>query len=164
VPLFLTLDVFQIIIDIIFSIVNACVFIQYRGHWLFSNVLHVEITMALKLKKEFKMTPFMVNLIEDGMAMVLELFMFAFNTRKQVCAILDCFLSFLKKYENKKTHNMLILMLNPRFESFKLVASFISWEQIVSMVKDYDKQSLFPILLKCHHVLHSMLEFEIVID
>jgi len=82
--------------------------------------------MALKLKKEFKMTPFMVNLIEDGMAMVLELFMFAFNTRKQVCAILDCFLSFLKKYENKKTHNMLILMLNPRFESFKLVASFIS--------------------------------------
>jgi hypothetical protein len=54
-------------------------------------------------------------------------------------------------------------MLNPRFENFKLVASFISWEQIVFMVKDYDKQSLFPTLLKHHHVLHSMLEFEIVI-
>jgi hypothetical protein len=72
------------------------------------------------------MTPFIVNLIEDGMAMVLELFMFAFNTRKQVCDVLDGFLSFPTKYEKKKTHNMLILMLNPRFESFKLATSFIS--------------------------------------
>jgi hypothetical protein len=61
------------------------------------------------------------------MAMVLELFMFAFNTKKQVCDVLDGFLSFPTAYEKKKTHNMLILiLLNPRFESFKLVESFIS--------------------------------------
>jgi hypothetical protein len=67
----------------------------------------------------------MVNLIEDDMAMVLELFMFAFNSKKKLCDVLDGFLSFLTKYEKKKTHNMLILMLNPRFESFKLVASLL---------------------------------------
>ncbi len=160
VPSLLILYVFQIIIDIISPIVNACVFNQYCGHWLFSNALHAEITMSLKLKEQFKMTPFMFNLIEDGIAMVLELL----NIKKQVCDFLDGFLSFPTKYEKKKTHNMLILMLNPRFESFKLVASFSSWKQIVSMVKDSDKQFLFPILLKCHHVFHSMLKFETMID
>jgi hypothetical protein len=81
----------------------------------------------MELKEQLKMTPFMVNLIEDGMAMVLELFMFAFYTKKQVCDVLDGFLSFPTKYEKKKTHNMLILiLLNPRFESFKLVEYFIN--------------------------------------
>jgi hypothetical protein len=28
------------------------------------------------------------------------------------------------------------------------------------MVEEYDTWSLFPMLLKCHHVLHPMLEFE----
>jgi len=30
------------------------------------------------------------------------------------------------------------------------------------MVKDYDRWSLFPMLLKCHHVLHPLLEYETV--
>ncbi len=125
VPSLLTVYVSQIIIDIISPIVNACVFNQYRGHWLFFNALHAKITM--ELKEQLKMTPFMVNLIEDGMAMVLELFMFAFYTKKQVCDVLDGFLWFPTKYEKKKTHNMLILiLLNPRFESFKLVEYFIN--------------------------------------
>ncbi len=32
------------------------------------------------------------------------------------------------------------------------------------MVNDYDKWSFFPMLLNYHHVLHPMLEFEIVVD
>jgi hypothetical protein len=31
----------------------------------------------------------------------------------EVCGVLDSFLSFLRKYEEKKTHNMLSLMLDP---------------------------------------------------
>jgi hypothetical protein len=34
--------------------VNACVLNQSHEHWLFFDVLHVTITMALKLKKEFE--------------------------------------------------------------------------------------------------------------
>jgi hypothetical protein len=30
------------------------------------------------------------------------------------------------------------------------------------MVKDYDRWSLFPMLLKCHHVVHLLLEYEIM--
>jgi len=31
-------------------------------------------------------------------------------------------------------------------------------------VEDYDKQSLFPMRLKCHHVLHPMAKFEFMLD
>ncbi len=31
-------------------------------------------------------------------------------------------------------------------------------------MEDYDRWSLFPMLLKYHHLFHLMLEFEIVID
>jgi hypothetical protein len=71
--------------------------------------------MALKLKEEFEISPFMANLMEDDMALALELSMLASNIKKQVCNVLDCFLSFVMKYEKKKTHNMLSLMLDPRF-------------------------------------------------
>ncbi len=56
---------------------------------------------------------------------------------------------------------MLFLMLDPRFKTLWLVSSFISGGQGVSIVEDYDKQSLFPILLKCHHVLHPMAKFDL---
>jgi len=45
-----------------------------------------------------------------------------------------------------------------------LVSLFIGGGQGVSIVKDYDKQSLFPMLLKSYHVLHPMAEFEFVAD
>ncbi len=50
------------------------------------------------------MTPIMVNLMEDDMVMALKLFMFAFNTRKKKCDVLNGFFSFLMKYENKKSN------------------------------------------------------------
>jgi hypothetical protein len=51
-------------------------------------------------------------------------------------------------------------MLNPRFNSLGLVSSFICWKQVIFMVEDYDKQFWFPMLLKCHHLLHLVLNFE----
>jgi hypothetical protein len=60
--------------------------------------------MVLKLKENFGMTPIMVNLMEDDMVMALKLFMFAFNTRKKKCDVLNGFFSFLMKYENKKSN------------------------------------------------------------
>jgi hypothetical protein len=65
--------------------------------------------------------------------------------------------------KTKKTHDMLSLMLDPRFKKFRLVSSWIDLDQVVFMVEVYDRQSLFSMLLKCHHVLHPMLEFEIVL-
>lgn len=62
----------------------------------------------------------------------------------------------------KKTHDMLFLMSDWRFKKLRFVSSFINWKEVVSIVEDYDKQCLFPMLLKWHHGFHPLLEFEIM--
>jgi hypothetical protein len=44
------------------------------------------------------MAPFIANLMEDDTVVILELSMLAFNIIKQICDVLDGFLSFLTKY------------------------------------------------------------------
>jgi hypothetical protein len=67
-----------------------------------------------------------------------------------------------KKYEKNKTNNMLSLMLDPRFKSLSLVSSLIGKEQVASIVEEYDQRSLFPMLLRCYHILHLMAKFRLV--
>ncbi len=53
-------------------------------------------------------------------------------------------------------------MLDPRFKSLCFVFSFIEREQGVAIVEEYDRKSLYPMLLKCHHHLHPLAESESV--
>ncbi len=51
-------------------------------------------------------------------------------------------------------------MLDPRYKTFHLVSSFIGCEQGKAIVEEYDKKSLFPMLLKCYYHLHPLVESE----
>jgi len=42
------------------------------------------------------------------------------------------------------------------------MSSFIGCEQGVNIVEEYDRRSLYPMLLKCYHYLHSMVESKVV--
>jgi len=97
----------------------------------------------------------------DDFAITLELSLFASNFKEEVCGVLDSFLSFLKNCEGKKTHNMLSLMLDPRFKNFHLAFSFVGCEQGISIVEEYDQKSLQPMLLKCYHHLHPMKNYDV---
>jgi hypothetical protein len=66
--------------------------------------------MSLKLKEENKIILSFESLMEDDSIISNELFLLAFNIRREVINVLDLLLSFLKKYENKKAHNMISLM------------------------------------------------------
>jgi hypothetical protein len=68
--------------------------------------------------------------------------------------VLNSFLSFLRKYENKKAHNMISLMLDIRFKSLRIVSSFVRREQGMALVEEYDRKTLYPMLVKCHEHLH----------
>ncbi len=103
--------------DCFSPIIYACVLNQSCGHWLFSDVLHFAISMSLKLKEENKIIASFECLMEDDSIIFYELFLLASNIRKEVINVLDSFLSFLKKHENRKVHNMIFLMLNLRFKS-----------------------------------------------
>jgi hypothetical protein len=55
---------------------------------------------------------------------------------------------------------MFSLMLDPRFKTLLLVLSFINLEQGKTIVEEYDKKSLFLMLMKCYYHLHPLVEFE----
>ncbi len=55
---------------------------------------------------------------------------------------------------------MLALMLDTRFKSLHLVFSFISHNQGIAMVEQYDTISLYPIFIKCYYHLHPSIEFD----
>jgi hypothetical protein len=66
--------------------------------------------MSLKLREENKIILSFENLMEDDPIISNELFLLTFNIRREVINVLDFFLSFLKKYEIRKAHNMIFLM------------------------------------------------------
>ncbi len=74
-----------------------------------------------------KFLAFFDNLMEEDSCVVIELTLLISNIKKEVCVVLDSFLSVLKKYD-KKLHNIFSLILNLRFKSLCLIFSFIEWE------------------------------------
>jgi hypothetical protein len=72
----------------------------------------------LKLKEKKEIVPSFDNLIEDDLVVTAdELVVLTSNIRTEICGVLDSFLSFLKKCEEKKTYNMFSFMLNSKFKS-----------------------------------------------
>jgi hypothetical protein len=63
--------------------------------------------MSLKLKEENQIIPSFESLMEDDFIVFDELSLLVPNIVREVINVLDSFLSFLKKYENKKAHNMI---------------------------------------------------------
>jgi hypothetical protein len=114
--------------------------------------------MSLKFRDEIDFVTF-DNLMEEYGNIVYELLCLASNIKKEIIKVLDSFFS-LRKYEERKAHDMLSLMLDPRFKTLRLVSSLIGHEQNKAIVKKYDKKSLFPILLKCYYHLHPLVEYE----
>jgi hypothetical protein len=84
---------------------------------LLNDALNSTVSISLKLRAKPKNAPFFQTLMEEDSNVALELICLTFNIRTEVCIELDSFFSFLKKYEEKKTHNMLSLMLDPMFKS-----------------------------------------------
>jgi hypothetical protein len=100
---------------------------------LLSDALHFAISINLKLREQPKNAPSFQTLIEKDPNVALGLICLASNIKTKVCGVLNNFFSFLKKFDEKKTHNMLALMLNPTFKSFHLVSFFIVHDQGVAI-------------------------------
>ncbi len=70
------------------------------------------------------MHPILNNLVEDA----IELDLLASNIKRDVYNVLDVFLSFLKKFDERKTYNLLALMLDPRYKNLVIVSTFVGKE------------------------------------
>jgi hypothetical protein len=73
--------------------------------------------MSLKLKEEMNHLPLLDAWIDDDDDSDLNIGLetFAMNIKK-VIKVIDSFLCFLTKYNERRAHNMLALMLNPRLK------------------------------------------------
>jgi len=96
--------------------------------------------------------------MEDDSSVHFELGSLVIDIKKEVCGVIAFIFSFLTNYDKRKAHNMLCLMLDPKYKSLKLRSSFIGHEQGVAIVEEYDG-SLF-ILLKFEHYLHLLSKVE----
>jgi hypothetical protein len=116
--------------------------------------------MSLKLSKENQVLPSFESLMDDDSIVNDDLSLLASNIRREVINVLDFFLSFLKVHDEKKTHNMISFMLDHRYKSFHIISPFVGKEQGVTLVEEYDRKSLYPMLVKCHEDLHPLVELE----
>ncbi len=108
-------------------IIAAYVHNQSHGHWLINDVLHFVISTSLNLKEENQVASF-ESLMDDDSIVIDELSLLALNIRREVINVLDSFLSFLKIYDNTKAHNVVSLMLDPRFKILCIISSFVGKE------------------------------------
>jgi hypothetical protein len=80
--------------------------------------------------------------MEKDYSVALKLICLVSNIKKEVCGVLNNSLSFLKKFDERKTHNMLALMLDIRFKNLCLMSSFIGHDQGIVIVEQDDIMSL----------------------
>jgi hypothetical protein len=102
----LTWHISKIIVDSLSLIVITCVMNQSNNHRLLFDALQSAITMYLKLREEITNPFALVSLIDDDSLIVFKLSFFASNIRKEICGVLDSFLSLKNIYEKRKSHNM----------------------------------------------------------
>ncbi len=122
---------------------------------MLNDTFNSTISINLKLRIKHENAPYFQTLMEEDFSVTLELICLVSNIKKEVSIVLDSFLSLLIKYETKKTHNMLSLMLDVWFKCLHLVSSFIGCEQRIAIIEEYDTRFLYPMLLKCYHHLTS---------
>jgi hypothetical protein len=104
---------------------------------LLSDALNFAISMSLNFKDEIDSTTF-DNLMKEYANVVFELSHMAFNIKHEIVRVLDFFLSFFTKYE-EKNHNMFFKMLDPRFKTYHLVSSLIGHNKVRPLLKNITK-------------------------
>jgi hypothetical protein len=85
--------------------------------------------MNLKLREENQVLPLLESLMDDDSIVSDELFLLASNIRRVVINVFVFFLSFLKVYDRRKTHNIISLMLDLGYKNLCIVFSFVGREQ-----------------------------------
>jgi hypothetical protein len=65
----------------------------------------------------------------------------------KIKVILVPFLAFASAYIVAKVHNMLELMLDPRFKSLDISKAFVGRAKVIHMVAKYDTKSLMLLLM-----------------
>jgi len=114
VPPPLACHIFQIIIEVLSFIIFSHVLNQFKCHWLLNDALNYAIFTYWKLKDESRISSSFDNFMEKE-SIVAHALGFLPSNMKNNNSMFKILFLFLRKYEERKIHNMLSLNFNPRF-------------------------------------------------
>jgi len=130
VLLLLIYHIFKIIVDSLFPIVITCVINQYKSHWLLFDALKFAITMCLKFREKIINPSIPINLSDDDYGITFEFYLLISNIIKEICGVLDSFLSFLIKFGKKKPPQHVFFMLGLRFKNLCLISFLLAERKV----------------------------------
>jgi len=136
IPSMQTWAIVEAICDVLSLVVTTCVVNQHHGYWLLSNVFASTIKLYVRFTKEKLELQVEVDAFED-MDMHPKVKKLGANMREQVALVLRPFLDFMDCFKHSEAHNMVVLMLDPRFKDLSLMGNYVGHTFVIGIVAAY---------------------------
>jgi hypothetical protein len=136
-------------------VVIAYVMNQSRGHWLLSNVYNTRISLTLILEAKIGHATNVFYVLDP---FDVEIFIFQNNMRAKVVKAIKPFLQYLEAYDSHQMHNMLVLMLDFRFKSLRVVENYVGCGACICFDVEYDANVIILILMTVFEVLNLIIQ------
>ena len=134
-------------------VVQQCVLNQTRGYWLLSDALAAAFRMTIELQGVYDQSSSVIPPLQVG-DFESEIEILKARMAKTAVDVMKPFLRFSLQFVADKAHNMLSLMLDPRFKGLELVIQYVGVAAAKQVVEDYDRKILIPYLVKVHKFLN----------
>lgn len=141
-----TWAVAKAVTDALTPVLQQCVTNQSKGYWLLSDALATALNLCIQLHKEQIEKELVSPKLEAG-NFESELEVLQARMMSEVINTLAPFLSFTVSYSAKHAHNMLALMLDPRYKGLSLVKDYVGRERALQVVGETDSNALLPCLV-----------------
>ena len=134
-------------------VVQQCVLNQTRGYWLLSDALAAAFRMSIELQGVYDQCSSVVPPLQVG-DFESEIEILKARMAKTTVDVMKPFLRFSLQFVADRAHNMLSLMLDPRFKGLEYVIQYVGVAVAKQVVEDYDRKILIPYLVKVHKFLN----------
>ena len=146
-PTGVTWAVARTITKILNPVVKQCVLNQTRGYWLLSDALAATLAISVELRAHIDHLSNMNPPLQHG-DFDAELEILRGKMSLEAMFVMKHFLSFTQIFTSEKAHNMIVLMVDPRFKGLECVIAYTGVEKARAIVREYDQKVLIPYLVK----------------
>ena len=134
-------------------IAEHCILNQTRGFWLLSDALLSTMKISMKLQVESNRCEMHEPPLRCG-EFDSELEIFYGQIAKTTTRVLNPVLDFTKKFSPDKAHNMVAIMVDPRYKGLQCVSKFVGPQFAKVVVAEYDAKVVIPLLYKASQALN----------
>ena len=115
-------------------VVKQCVLNQTRGYWLLSDALAATLAISVELRAHVDHVSSMNPPLQHG-DFDAELEILRAKMSLEAMIVMKLFLSFTQFFTSEKAHNMIVLMVDPRFKGLECVIAYTGVEKARAIVR-----------------------------